>query len=133
MRIISQRVAPSAERGLLVVGGTVAITSRLIALTIGRIMIASIEPGDEVVGDRDRAAADERDERQAVGEPLLGRLQLGREEEDAPQAVDDRRDGRQQLDQDRERAAQAQRAQLGRVQRRGDRDRHADQQRQRRR
>src|SRR5205823_5444963 len=88
------------------------------------------QAGDEVVGDRHGAAADERDERQAVGDPLLGRLQLGREEEDAPKPVDDRRDGGQQLDQDRERAAQPQRAQLGYVQRRRHGDRYADEQRQ---
>ena len=44
MRIISQRVAPSASAASLWSAGTVAITSRLIALTIGRIMIASTSP-----------------------------------------------------------------------------------------
>ena len=44
MRIISQRVAPSPSAASLWSAGTVLITSRLIALTIGRIMIASISP-----------------------------------------------------------------------------------------
>ena len=39
-------------------------------------MIARIRPGDEVVGRGGRAAADERDERERAGEPLLGRQQL---------------------------------------------------------
>ncbi len=106
MRIISQRVAPRPSAASLWSSGTVLITSRLIALTIGRIMIASTRPGDEVVGDRHEAAADERDERQPVGDPLLGALQLRREEEDAPQPVDDRGHRREQLDEDRQRRAQ---------------------------
>ena len=44
MRIISQRVAPSPSAASFWSVGTVAITSRLIALTIGRIMIASTRP-----------------------------------------------------------------------------------------
>ena len=44
MRIISQRVAPSPSAASFWSAGTVAITSRLIALTIGRIMIASTSP-----------------------------------------------------------------------------------------
>ena len=44
MRIISQRVAPSASAASLFSDGTVAITSREIAETIGRIMIARISP-----------------------------------------------------------------------------------------
>ena len=44
MRIISQRVAPSASAASLWSRGTVAITSREIAETIGRIMIARISP-----------------------------------------------------------------------------------------
>ena len=44
MRIISQRVAPSASAASLCSPRTVAITSRLIAETIGRIMIARISP-----------------------------------------------------------------------------------------
>ena len=44
IRIISQRVAPSASAASLWSVGTVAITSRLIALTIGMIMIASTRP-----------------------------------------------------------------------------------------
>ena len=44
IRIISQRVAPSASAASLFSGGTVAITSREIAETIGRIMIARISP-----------------------------------------------------------------------------------------
>ncbi len=44
MRIISQRVAPSASAASLCSAGTVAITSRAIAETIGRIMIARISP-----------------------------------------------------------------------------------------
>ena len=44
MRIISQRVAPSASAASLCSTGTVAITSREIAETIGRIMIARISP-----------------------------------------------------------------------------------------
>ena len=44
MRIISQRVAPSASDASLSSAGTVAMTSREIALTIGRIMIARISP-----------------------------------------------------------------------------------------
>ena len=44
MRIISQRVAPSASAASLWSAGTVAMTSREIALTIGRIMIARIRP-----------------------------------------------------------------------------------------
>ena len=41
MRIISHRVAPSASAASLFSAGTVASTSREIAETIGRIMIAS--------------------------------------------------------------------------------------------
>ena len=44
MRIISQRVAPSASAASLFSGGTVRSTSREIADTIGRIMIARIKP-----------------------------------------------------------------------------------------
>ena len=44
MRIISQRVAPSASAASLWSAGTVAMTSREIAETIGRIMIARISP-----------------------------------------------------------------------------------------
>ena len=44
VRIISQRVAPSASAASLWSGGTVAITSRVIAETIGTIMIARISP-----------------------------------------------------------------------------------------
>ena len=44
MRIISQRVAPRPSAASLWSAGTVLITSRLIALTIGRIMIASTSP-----------------------------------------------------------------------------------------
>ena len=44
MRIISQRVAPSASAASLCSAGTVAMTSRVIALTIGMIMIARIRP-----------------------------------------------------------------------------------------
>ena len=44
MRIISQRVAPSASAPSLSCGGTVVMTSREIAETIGRIMIAMIKP-----------------------------------------------------------------------------------------
>ena len=44
MRIISQRVAPSASAASLSCGGTVAMTSREMAETIGRIMIARISP-----------------------------------------------------------------------------------------
>ena len=44
MRIISQRVAPSANAASLCSDGTVEITSRAIAETIGRIMIARIRP-----------------------------------------------------------------------------------------
>ena len=43
-RIISQRVAPSASAASLLSAGTVAMTSREIAETIGRIMIARISP-----------------------------------------------------------------------------------------
>ena len=42
--IISHRVAPSASAASLCSGGTVEITSREIAETIGRIMIARISP-----------------------------------------------------------------------------------------
>ncbi len=122
---------PQPERRLLVVGG-----HRRHHLPADRAddrqdHDREDEPGDEVVGDRHHPAADERDERQPVGHPLLGRLQLGGEEEDAPQAVHDRGHGGEQLDQHRQRCAQAQRAQLGRVDRGGHRHRHADQQRQR--
>ena len=44
VRIISQRVAPSASAASLCSEGTVEITSRAIAETIGRIMIARIRP-----------------------------------------------------------------------------------------
>ena len=44
------------------------------------------EPGDEAVGDRDRAAADERDEREGFGEPLLGGVQLRRQDRRSPTA-----------------------------------------------
>ena len=44
IRIISQRVAPSASAASLFSSGTVAMTSREIAETIGRIMIARIRP-----------------------------------------------------------------------------------------
>ena len=44
IRIISQRVAPSASAASLWSDGTVATTSRLIAETIGTIMIARISP-----------------------------------------------------------------------------------------
>ena len=44
IRIISHRVAPSASAASLCSDGTVAITSREIAETIGRIMIARISP-----------------------------------------------------------------------------------------
>ena len=44
VRIISQRVAPSASAASLWSGGTVDITSRVMAETIGRIMIASTSP-----------------------------------------------------------------------------------------
>jgi hypothetical protein len=44
VRIISQRVAPRASAASLWSAGTVAITSRVIAETIGRIMIARIRP-----------------------------------------------------------------------------------------
>ena len=44
IRIISQRVAPSASDASLRSGGTVEMTSREIAETIGRIMIARISP-----------------------------------------------------------------------------------------
>jgi hypothetical protein len=44
IRIISHRVAPSASDASLSSGGTVAITSREIALTIGTIMIARMSP-----------------------------------------------------------------------------------------
>ena len=84
MRIISQRVAPSASAASLSCAGTVAMTSREIAETIGRIMIAMISPAMKQFGIDDRAA-DERQERERVREPLLGRLQLGRQDEDAPQ------------------------------------------------
>ena len=43
-RIISQRVAPKPSAASLWSAGTVLMTSRLIALTIGRIMIASTSP-----------------------------------------------------------------------------------------
>ena len=59
------------------------------------------------------AAADERDEREAVGDPLLGGHELGREEEDAPQPVDDRGHRGEQLDEDRQRRAGAAGTQLG--------------------
>ena len=44
MRIISQRVAPSASAASLCSRARCAITSREIAETIGRIMIARISP-----------------------------------------------------------------------------------------
>ena len=44
IRIISQRVAPSASAASFCASGTVAMTSREIAETIGRIMIARIRP-----------------------------------------------------------------------------------------
>src|SRR6185437_15233244 len=59
-------------------------------------------------------------------------FQVRREVEDAPQAVDDGRHSRQQLDQDRQRPPQPPRRELTGVKRRRDRDRHADQQRERR-
>jgi hypothetical protein len=64
------------------------------------------QPGDEVVRAGD-VAADERQERERVAEPLLGRLELRDQHEHAPQAVDDRRDGGEQLDQDRQRLLSA--------------------------
>ena len=44
MRIISQRVAPRASAASLSSDGTVAVTSREMALTMGRIMMARISP-----------------------------------------------------------------------------------------
>ena len=44
MRIISHRVAPRASAASLCSAGTVAITSRAMAETIGRIMMARISP-----------------------------------------------------------------------------------------
>ena len=58
------------------------------------------EAGDEVVGDRDQPAADERHEGQLVRDPLLGRLQLRGEEEDSPESIDDGGNRGQQLDED---------------------------------
>ena len=131
IRIISQRVAPSASAASLFSAGTVAITSREIADTIGRIMIARIRPGDEVVVEGRDAAPDPRDERERAREPLLGREQLRREHEHAPQSVDDRRNRGEQVDEDRQRTAQPARAQLVDEHGAGDGDRHADDQRDR--
>ena len=50
MRIISQRVAPRASAASLSCAGTVAMTSREIDETIGRIMIAMISPAMKQFG-----------------------------------------------------------------------------------
>ena len=49
MRIISQRVAPSASAPSIWVRGVRANTSRVIALMIGRIMIPSTNPTTSIV------------------------------------------------------------------------------------
>ena len=123
-------MAPSAERGLLVVGGDGGHHLAGDRADDRQDHDREDQPGDEDVGDRDDAPADERDEREAVGDPLLGGHELGGEEEDAPQPVHDRGHGREQLDQDGDGRAHAPGAQLGDVDRGGDRDRHADQERQ---
>ena len=82
------------------------------------------QAGDEVVGNRGHAAADERDEGQAIGHPLLGRLELRGQEEDAPQPVHDRGHRGEQLDQHGDRPAHAPWGELGHVD--GGRNRHRD-------
>ena len=105
VRIISHRVAPRASAASLWVSGVWANTSRLIAVTIGRIMIAEDDAGEE-----DRARADPVSRRRAGSsrgcpEPVLHGASTGPRTAQAPEAVDDRRDGGQQVDEVRRRRA----------------------------
>ena len=102
LRIISQRVAPSASAASLRWVGTVGMISRETAVTIGRIMIARISPAMKQFGPH--RAADERQERRRVREHCSAGM-TGRQDEEAPQAVDDAGNGGQQRDQEGERLA----------------------------
>ena len=122
-RIVSQRVAPSANIASRCESGTAPMTSREIVTIVGRIMIVEDHPGAEQA-DAVGRAAEERDPAEDRHDPGLDRsAQERRQDEDAPQADDDARDRGQQLDHERQRGGQATGRQLREVDRGEDADR----------
>ena len=99
MRIISQRVAPSARAASSCSTGVCRKTSRQIAVMIGRIMTASTMPTVRIVRPvPDTGAGEEREPAEVVDEPGVDGLHRGREHADAPEAEDHRRHGGEQVD-----------------------------------
>ena len=125
VRIISHRVAPRASAPSLWVAGVWSKTSRLIAVMIGRIMIASTSRGQEDRAGRHGALrAEQRDPAQVGLRPVLQRGHVAGQQPGTPQAVDDRGDGGQQVDERCEGAGQPWRGVLGEEERHPDRYRY---------
>ena len=133
IRIISQRVAPSACAPSCSLRGVCAKASRATAETIGRIITARTSPATSIVRPVAEAGPfEDRDPAELLFQPLHHRHRGGAEDEDPPEAVDDARDRRQQVDQVAERLRQPRRRDVGDEERRGDRQRDGDERRDRR-
>ena len=131
MRIISQRVAPSACAPSCSLRGVCEKTSRATAETIGRIITREDQADDQhrAAGDRGGPFED-RQEAELFFQPLHHRHGGRAEHEDAPEAVDDARDRGQQVDQVAEREGDPRRRDVGDEERDGDRQRHREDHRQ---
>ena len=135
IRIISQRVAPSACAPSCSLRGVCEKTSRATAETIGRIITASTSPATSIVRPVIEAGPSKIGMKPSFASSHFITGDGGRaEDEDAPEAVDDARDRGQQVDHVAERAARsAARRDVGDEERHRDRQRHRDDHRQRRR
>ena len=99
MRIISQRVAPSASAASSWRTGVCRKISRQIAVMIGTTMTARTIAAVKIVRPvADTVAGEEREPADVRVEPGVDGLDGRGEDEDAPEAEDDRRHGGEQID-----------------------------------
>ena len=129
-RIVSYRVAPRAIAPSRRSRGTTAITSRLTAVTIGRIMIARITPAvnrsPPWALPRKRAADQRHLPERAAGTARPRWSNIGLSTNKRPQPVDDARDRGEEVDEDGERVGDPPARHLIQQQREADRDRHRE-------
>ena len=133
MRIISQRVAPSASTASRWFCGTAVSTSRVIDAMIGTIMMARMMPAASMPMPYIGPVKSPVQPRVLARNGSTYSRSSGASTKIRPQSVNHAGNRRQQLHQERDDGAQAYGAHLGDVDRHADRKRHRNQQRQERR
>src|SRR5580698_937531 len=114
MRIISQRVAPSASTASRCEPGTAFITSRVSDEMMGRIMIARMTPAATNPRPVGFVVIEESRPAEGLDEQRVHMFAQNRhQDEDRPKAVDDAWNGSQQLCEEGQRRTQHARAHLG--------------------